>query len=85
MRTLLLQANYLSDKLELNAVLLGVQKFSVPHTAANLADATRDIIVECGITDKVTGMITDGAHNIVASVSQLGIRHMYIALFMFSA
>lgn len=38
--------HYLSDKLKLNTVLLGVQKLSMSHTAINLADATKGIIAE---------------------------------------
>lgn len=52
-------------------LLLEVQMFSMLHTAAKLADATR------GITNKISGMITDGAHNIVASDSLLCVRHIY--------
>lgn len=40
---------YLSETIDLNSVLFGVQKFSVSHTA-NLADATRGIRAEWGIT-----------------------------------
>ena len=62
----ILQAILCFFKLELNTVLLGVKKLSVLHTAA-LTDATRGIIAELDITD--TGVITGGAHNIVASVN----------------
>ncbi len=32
---------------------------------------------EWEITEKVSGMVTDGAHNVVASVNQLNIRQVY--------
>ncbi len=69
--------HYVSDSLDLVTVLLGVQYFPLTHTAANIADTIANLMTEWGITEKVRGMVTDGAHNIVASVNQLNIRHIY--------
>lgn len=69
--------HYVSDSLDLATVLLGVQYFPLTHTAANISDAVANLMTEWGITEKVCGMVTDGAHNIVASVTQLNIRHIY--------
>nr|XP_046263256.1 E3 SUMO-protein ligase ZBED1-like isoform X2 [Scatophagus argus] len=69
--------HYVSDHLDLATVCLGVQYFPLGHTAANIADAMANLMTEWEITEKVSGMVTDGAHNIVASVNQLQVRHIY--------
>lgn len=35
------------------------------------------LMTEWGITEKVCGMVIDGAHNIVASVTQLNVTQIY--------
>lgn len=63
----------MSDILDLATVLLGVQYFPLTHTEANISDAIANLMTEWGITEKVCGMVTDGAHNTVASVTQLNV------------
>ncbi len=69
--------HYIYENLDLATVLLGVQHFPLTHSSAHIAEATSTLMAEWEITEKVSGMVTDGAHNIVASVNQLHIRHIY--------
>lgn len=69
--------HYVSDSLDLATVLSGVQYFPLTLSAAHIAEVTANSIAEWGITKKVSGLVVDGANNIVASVNQRNIRHIY--------
>lgn len=64
-----LTGHYVSDSLDLATVLLGVRYFPLTHSVAHIAEVTANLIAEWWITKKV--------HNIVASVNQWNIRHIY--------
>ncbi len=68
--------HYIRDDAKLATVVLRVEKFAQTHTAANLAEATKHLMAQCSIADKVVGMTTDAAHNIVVSVNQLNLQHI---------
>lgn len=72
--------HYVSDSLDLATVLLGVQYFPLTLSAAHIGEVTANSIAEWGITKKVIGLATDGANNIVASVNQRNIRHIFALL-----
>lgn len=81
MRSFCVTCHNVSHILDLSTVLLGVQYFPSTHTEADISDAIAHLMTDWGITEKVCGMVTDGAHNIVASVTQLNVRHtVFIAL-----
>lgn len=49
--------------------------FPEVHTADNISAATKSIMEEWGIQDKVTSMVTDAAANMIASVRSLHLKH----------
>ncbi|XP_071058480.1 E3 SUMO-protein ligase ZBED1-like isoform X2 [Pseudochaenichthys georgianus] len=66
--------HFVDDSTRLNCVLLGVQPFPRTHTAENLAGVKASLVEEWGITDKVTGLVTDGAANMISCGRQLKLR-----------
>lgn len=53
---------------------LATAHFPLTHSAAHSGEATGNLMAMLDISDKVSGMVTDGAHNIVASVNQLNLK-----------
>lgn len=73
------QSTWVPTLVSLAIMLLGVQYFPLAYTAAKISEAVANVTTEWGITEKLCGMVTDGAHNFVASVSQFN-RRLLIAL-----
>lgn len=72
---LALTCHYINENLQLCTSVLGMQYFPQNHTADNLAQATRGIMEDWAITNKVKCFVTDAAPNMIAFTRQLQIRH----------
>lgn len=73
---LAITCHYITEDLNLSTVVLGVRKFPMVHTAANIAEVKTALMTEWGITGKVTSMVTDCAANMVACANILDLRHV---------
>lgn len=66
-----LTAHYLltSPGLCIHSSLLSCSEFSVKHTAKNISNWLVNTMREWGIKNKITAIVTDNAHNMIAAVS----------------
>lgn len=67
--------HFVDDSSALNLVVLGVLHFPQAHTAENLARVKTALMVEWGIANKITCLVTDGAANMGACARELRLRH----------
>ncbi|XP_026736462.1 zinc finger BED domain-containing protein 1-like [Trichoplusia ni] len=70
-----LTAHYIDQNSLLKSVLLGCIEFDERHTAENLFNFLINEVEAWGISNKITGIITDNAANIVAAVHLTSWRH----------
>ncbi|XP_053714153.1 zinc finger BED domain-containing protein 4-like [Synchiropus splendidus] len=67
--------HFIDTSTTLQTVVLGVVHFPQSHTAENLAQVKSRLMLEWGITDRVTCLVTDGAPNMGACSRHLQLRH----------
>ena len=67
-------AHFIHD-FEIVSCLLDCIEFSECHTAANMAEFMRKIVIEWGIEDKIVACATDNAKNMILMVKVLGWTH----------
>lgn len=70
-----LTAHFIDENTELKSVLLGCTEFSDRHTSINLTNFLLSEAEKWEISYKVTGIVTDGAPNIVSAVNGAKWRH----------
>jgi hypothetical protein len=63
--------HYLSDKLKMVSRVLNTIMIEESHTAVNLAKELRKIVTEWNLMNKISGVVTDNAANIVKVISSL--------------
>ncbi|XP_052744844.1 E3 SUMO-protein ligase ZBED1-like [Bicyclus anynana] len=70
-----LTAHFINKNSLLKSVLLGCSQLDERHTAQNLSNFLKNETSNWGITNKIAGIITDNAANIVAAVHLTTWRH----------
>lgn len=67
--------HFIDESTSLHFVVLGVLHFPEAHTAANLSRVKAELMLQWGIANKVTCLVTDGAANMGACAKELRLRH----------